>query len=45
MSVAARNEIRPADIPEYVPGDVWLEALDRPWTGLSAAATGTGRAR
>jgi hypothetical protein len=34
--VAARHEIRPAEIPEYVPGKVWLEALDRPWTGLSA---------
>ena len=34
--MAARHEIRPAEIPEYVPGKVWLEALDRPWTGLSA---------
>ena len=36
MCAAARSEIRPAEIPEYVPGKVWLDALDRPWTGLSA---------
>ena len=36
MSAPARFEIRPAEIPKYVPGKVWLDALDRSWTGISA---------
>ena len=36
MSVSGRFEIRPAEIPKYVPGKVWLDALDRSWTGISA---------
>ncbi len=36
MSVSGRIEIRPAEIPKFVPGTVWLDALDRSWAGISA---------
>lgn len=36
MSAHDPCEIGPAEIPKYAPGEVWLDALDRPWSGISA---------